>query len=172
MIIFPDPMPYTFPPDADVVACVQDALESCADLLATPEGKADLLAVEGEGEEAYSDAASDRLYRAREEARERFGADVEVTYEDGGTDSLYLEVFYNALFLGVPQVQFRINHLNHYMEEADARVLAGVLTFENMVPFENSMLWVHALYLAGAIDADGNEVPDVVHDADDAEDSH
>lgn len=172
MIIFPDPMPYTFSPDADVVACVKDALKSCADLLATPEGKADLLAVEGEGEEAYSDAAYDRLIRAREEAKERFGADVEVTYEDGGTDSLYLEVFYNALLLGIPQVQFRINHLNHYMEEADARVLAGILTFENLVPFENSMLWVHSLYLAGAVDPDGTEVPDVVHDADDAEDSH
>lgn len=167
MIIFPDPMPHTFPPDADVVACVQDALKSCADLLATPEGEADLLAVEGEGEEANSEAASDRLYDAMDKARDRFGADIEVTFGNGDTASLHREVFYNALFLGVPQVQWRINHLNHYCEEADARALAGVLTFENLMPFESSMLWVHSLYLAGAIDADGTELPDDTDDTDD-----
>ena len=150
MIIFPEPLTHSYPSEESAAACVKQALEHCATFLASTEGAAALEAIESQEDGAFD--AIEQIEQAATAAQEANATDVEVTFADGSTTGLFSPTFMDAALLGTSQVKEMVrlqSSLND--DEVDARVIAGALAFENQTGFEDAMLWLHSLHLAGAL---------------------
>lgn len=157
MLAFPDPMPHRFSSEEAARSCVLNALSGAQAYVASPEGVAALATLDSDDTGEVSADVMERVERAAEAARDESGVDVEIEFEDGSLPSLFIPTFMDAILLGVDQAKGMVDLLTHFDGEADARIVTGALAYENLTGFDDAMIWLHALSLAGLLDTKGDD---------------
>lgn len=151
-------MPFRFASEETAVRdCALNAFSNAQAYVASSEGISALATLESDNSDGDGGSAVEQFERAAETARNRSGSDVEIIFDDGSLSSLFISTFMDAVLLGAGQAEAMVDFLARFDGEVDARIVAGALAYENQTGFDDAMIWLHALSLAGLLDTEVDE---------------